>query len=241
MANFNTHFAVGATSSAIITGVLLSMRVIEPTEAIMAFATGTFGSLMPDIDANNSKAINIGFTVISLLVTILFVFSKLDIYSLLEMLIMGGVIFSSVRFGFIGVFRKISKHRGVFHSIPMALIWGVGTAIISYNFFHLESLLSWIYGIMMSFGYAVHLILDEIYSVDLNNRRVKKSAGTAFKLFSVSSNIDAIKYIVLYFILLNLFIYAPDGSMVEQALFSQNAWLNFKDVLLPYDGKWFIH
>ncbi len=240
MANFNTHFAVGATSSAIITGVLLSMKVVEPTEAIMAFAIGTFGSLMPDIDADNSKSIDIGFTVISLLTTILFVFAKSNIYSLVEMLIMGGVIFSSIRFGFIGIFRKLSRHRGIFHSIPMALIWGVGTVIISYYSFKLDSLISWIYGIMISFGYIVHLILDEIYSVDLGNRRVKKSAGTAFKFFSINSNMDAIKYIFIYFILIALFMYSPDTSIIKQALFSHNAWLNFKNVLLPYDGKWFI-
>ncbi len=241
MANFNTHFAVGATSSAVITGVLLAMRVVEPTEAILAFAIGTFGSLMPDIDADNSKAIDIGFTVISLLITILFVFSKSNIYSLVEMLIMAGVIFSTIRFGFIVIFRKLSRHRGIFHSIPVAFIWGVGTVIISYYFFRQDSLISWVYGIMITLGYIVHLILDEIYSVDLGNRRVKKSAGTALKFFSVRSNIDAIKYIFVYFILIALYMYAPDSSMVEQALFSHNAWLNFKDVLLPYDGKWFIH
>ncbi len=94
---------------------------------------------------------------------------------------------------------------------------------------------------MISAGYIIHLLLDELYSVDLENRRVKKSVGTAFKFFSVSSNIDAIKYIFIYFILIALYMYAPDSSMVKQALFNHNAWLNFKDVLLPYDGKWFIH
>jgi hypothetical protein len=32
-------------------------------------------------------------------------------------------------------------------------------------------------------GYLVHLGLDELYSVDVHNRRLKKSWGTALKLY----------------------------------------------------------
>jgi len=241
MANFNTHFVVAAGASAILSGTMLSMEVIEPNQAVMAFAIGTFGGLMPDIDSDNSKAISVGFTVISLLITILLVFVKSSTYSLIEMLIMGGVVFSVIRFGFIEIFRKISKHRGMFHSIPVALIWGVGTTILVHIFFGLNELISWVYGFMMSFGYIVHLILDEIYSVDLGNRRMKKSAGTALKFFKLKSSTDKIQNLLIYLTLIALFMIAPDTSLIREALLSQEAWINFKDILLPYDGRWFFH
>jgi hypothetical protein len=241
MANFNTHFVVASGASAIVSGTLLSMEVIEPTQAIMAFAIGTFGGLMPDIDSDNSKAIGIGFTVVSLLITILLVFVKSSSYSIIEMLIMGGAVFSLIRFGFIGIFRKISRHRGMFHSIPVALIWGVSTTILMHLFFGLDELVSWIYGFMMSFGYIVHLLLDEIYSVDLGNRRLKKSAGTALKFYKLKTSKDKIQNLLIYIALIFLFLIAPDTSLVREVLFSQEAWINFKDVLIPYDGKWFFH
>ncbi len=241
MANFNTHFVVAAGASAILSGTMLSMEIIEPNQAVMAFAIGTFGGLMPDIDSDNSKAIGVGFTVISLLITMLLVFVKSSTYSLIEMLIMGGVVFSVIRFGFIEIFRKISKHRGMFHSIPVALIWGVGTTILVHIFFGLNELISWVYGFMMSFGYIVHLILDEIYSVDLGNRRMKKSAGTALKFFKLKSSIDKIQNLLIYLTLIALFMIAPDTSLIREALLSQEAWINFKDILLPYDGRWFFH
>jgi hypothetical protein len=241
MANFNTHFVVAAGASAVVSGSMLSMEVIAPTEAVMAFAFGTFGGLMPDIDADNSKSIGIGFTVISLFFTILAVFMKTATYSIIEMLIMAGVIFYTIRFGFIGVFRKISRHRGMFHSIPVALIWGVVTTIVMHLFFGLNSLLSWVYGIMMTWGYIVHLILDEIYSVDLKNRRMKKSSGTALKFFKLKTQIDKIQNVIIYISLFLLFSVAPDFTLVQEALFSSEALKNFIDVLLPYDGKWFIH
>jgi len=241
MANFNTHFMVAASASAVLSGTLLSMEVLEPTQAVMAFALGTFGGLMPDIDSDRSKSIGVGFTVVSLLLTTLSVFVKSTTYSLLEMLIMAGVVFGTVRFGLIDLFRKISKHRGMFHSIPVALIWGVSTAILMHLFFGLNALVSWVYGIMVTWGYLVHLILDEIYSVDLENRRVKKSWGTALKLVKVKTTTDKVQTFLIYVALVLLWMQAPDTGMVKEALFSYDAWENFKDVLLPYDGRWFFH
>ena len=237
MANFKTHFNVGATSSAFISGVLLSMRVVSPTEAIIAFGIGTFGSLLPDIDADNSKSIDIAFTIISLLVTILFIFTKTTIYSIAELTITAGVIFSTIRFGFIKIFRRVSKHRGAFHSIPVAVIFSIGTSIIMYRFFGLSPLISWVYGIMIGFGYIVHLILDEIYSIDLGNRRVKKSAGTALKFFTQSQ----IQNLTIYISIWLLLTIAPEFTPIRETLFSYEAWLNFKYALFPSDGRWFIH
>ena len=241
MANFNTHFVVGASASAGISGVLLSMEIIAPTEAVMAFLLGTFGSLMPDVDADNSKSIGIGFTIISFLVTILAMFIKSSTYSIAEMLIMAVVIFSFIRFGLISIFRKISRHRGMFHSIPVAFIWGIVTAIVMHLMFTLDGLVSWVYGLMVIFGYLVHLILDEIYSVDLGNRRIKKSFGTALKLFRLRNSSDIYQNILIYISLFALMSIAPDSSLVKEALFSKEAWINFQDVLLPYDGRWFFH
>ena len=36
-------------------------------------------------------------------------------------------------------------------------------------------------GLFVSVGYVIHLVLDEIYSVDLTGARVKRSFGTALK------------------------------------------------------------
>ena len=241
MANFNTHFIVGATATSVLSGTLLSMEVLSPNEAALAFVLGTFGSLMPDIDADNSKSIGIAFTLISLLITTLAVFVKSSTYSLVEMLLMAGVIFSLIRFGFIGIFRKVSKHRGMFHSVPVAFIWGVSTAIIMHLFFDLNALLSWSYGLMITWGYLVHLILDEIYSVDLGNRRIKKSFGTALKFFKFKTTTDKIQNIIIYATLGWLMSIAPDTFLIKEAFFSPEAWANFKDILLPYDGRWFFH
>jgi membrane-bound metal-dependent hydrolase YbcI (DUF457 family) len=241
MANFNTHFMVASGASALVSGTLLSMEVVSPEEAVIAFLLGIFGGLLPDIDSSRSTSIKVGFNVFSLLITAMIVFIKSSTYSLIEMFIVAGLVFAGIRFGMLDIFRKISKHRGMFHSIPVALIFGILTTILMQYFFGLNSLVAWVYGFMITTGYFVHLILDEIYSVDLENKRMKKSAGTAMKFGRFKSTKDTIQTIIIYSAIPLLMNIAPDTTLIVNALFSHEAWLTFKDVLLPYDGKWFIH
>jgi len=241
MANFNTHLAVGATVSLIFSDTLLAMEILTPNLAIIAFFLGTLGGLMPDIDSNYSKVIKILFTIISILITML-IFSKKDIsYSIIELLIISISIFSSIRFGLLELFRVVSKHRGMFHSIPVALIFGVSTTIISNSMFGLDNLISWIYGFMMAIGYITHLTLDELYSVDLGNGRIKRSFGTALKLFKLRTTLDKIQNILIYIMLIMLIKIAPDINPFIESILSHKGLISFYNSLLPYDGRWFFH
>ena len=241
MANFNTHFTVAASASAVVSATMLSMEVVSPLEAVVAFALGTLGGLLPDVDSSHSTSIKVGFNVLTLLMTIMLIFAKSSTYSLVEMIIVSVTVFVTIRYAFLELFRKISKHRGMFHSVPVALIWGIVVATIGQWFFELNSLVAWVYGFMITFGYLVHLTLDEIYSVDLGNRRMKKSAGTALKFGMFKTKEQKIHTAIIYALIPLLFMLAPDTTMLQEALFSKNAWLTFKDIILPYDGRWFFH
>ena len=241
MANFNTHFTVAAGASAVVSATLLSMEVVTPEQAVIAFGVGTLGGLLPDVDSSHSTSIKVGFNVLSLLMTIMLIFVKSSSYSLIEMLIVASLVFMGIRYAFLEFFRKISKHRGMFHTIPVAIIWGIVIAIMCQWFFDLNSLVSWVYGFMITLGYLVHLSLDELYSVDLGNRRMKKSSGTALKFGMFKNRQQQIHTAVLYAVIPLLFMIAPNTEMIQTALFSQEAWLSFTDIILPYDGKWFFH
>ncbi len=241
MANFNTHFTVAAGASAVVSATLLSMEVVTPEQAVIAFGLGTLGGLLPDVDSAHSTSIKVGFNVLSLLMTIMLIFVKSSSYSLVEMAIVASLVFVGIRYAFLEFFRKISKHRGMFHTVPVALIWGIVVASLCQWFFDLNSLISWVYGFMITWGYLVHLILDETYSVDLGNRRMKKSSGTAFKFGMFKTKNQKIQTALVYLAIPLLLLIAPPIDMLQTAIFSQEAWLNFKDILLPYDGRWFFH
>ncbi|CAA6802834.1 MAG: Unknown protein [uncultured Sulfurovum sp.] len=242
MANFNTHFTVAATASAVVSATLLSMEVVSPEEAVIAFGLGTLGGLLPDVDSAHSTSIKVGFNVLSLLMTIMLIFVKSSSYSLIEMTVVSVLVFMGIRYAFLEFFRKISKHRGMFHTVPVALIWGIVVASLCQWFFDLNSLVSWVYGFMITWGYLVHLILDETYSVDLGNRRMKRSSGTAFKFGMFKNRNQKIQTAIVYASIPLLLVFvAPDTALVQTALFSHEAWLNFTEVILPHDGRWFFH
>jgi hypothetical protein len=54
--------------------------------------------------------------------------------------------------------------------------------VISYRLFQLSDELAWLVGIFVFIGALIHLLLDELYSIDLEGRRLKKSFGTALKI-----------------------------------------------------------
>jgi len=46
---------------------------------------------------------------------------------------------------------------------------------------------------------------------------------------------------IIYVAIPLLFMMAPETTMLQESLFSKEAWLTFLDIVLPYDGKWFFH
>ncbi|MEM1010334.1 MAG: metal-dependent hydrolase [Myxococcota bacterium] len=76
--------------------------------------------------------------------------------------------------------RRISRHRGSMHSVPFAVLFAVGV----YMYFRLENTPQRLVLTLCAFaGVLSHLILDEIYAVDFEGRRLKRSFGTAFSFW----------------------------------------------------------
>ena len=99
------------------------------------------------------------------------------------------------------LFNALTVHRGVFHSVLAALFFALLMTCISYHFLHWDVLHAWLNGIFIAVGFIVHLLLDELYSVDLSNSRMKNSFGTALKLFS-HSNLTASSLMAIFTIML---------------------------------------
>ncbi len=97
-----------------------------------------------------------------------------------EMVLLGVSLYFFVRFGVTKMIRKYTVHRGMFHSIPAGLIFAglafliCGGQDINVRYFKAGAVLA---------GFMSHLVLDEIYSVDLKRFRLKKSFGTALKFW----------------------------------------------------------
>jgi len=62
----------------------------------------------------------------------------------------------------------------------------ITTVIIAY-WLGREPVVAWMAGLFVFLGYVIHLVLDEMYSVDITGARIKRSFGSALKLFDRNS------------------------------------------------------
>ena len=187
MANFNTHVTIATVASTGAALIAVNVHLISNGDMPWLVFLGTLGGLLPDIDASNSRPVKLLFNVLALMgvAGALQVFkASYPPYPLL-MIVAGTYLF--IRHGICALFNWLTMHRGVFHSILAALFFALLMTCISYHFLHWDVLHAWLNGIFIALGFIVHLILDEVYSVDLFNSRIKKSFGTALKLFSHSN------------------------------------------------------
>ena len=235
MADFKTHM-MGA---AVVSGVLatgMSMAGIATNQAVMGyFFLGVVGGLLPDVDSDTSIPIRIAFNVLTVVAGFLLVFHYAQHYSLVELAILWATCFVLIRYGIFSLFTYITVHRGLFHSIPAGAVFGLITTLLAYRFFGSSALHAWTCGLFIFLGFLVHLLLDEIYSVDLAGMQIKRSFGTAFNLGSLD---DPLGTAALYLVLISLFLISPPADNFIKVFSNATLYFELLQRLVPQQG-WF--
>ncbi len=186
MANFTTHLLVGMGASGLATTALVKSGEVGQGMALWLFVLGSIGSLLPDLDADNSTPLRHTFDLLSLLGAFLLMFQFVAGYSLPELVLVWALAYLLLRYGLFWVFTRFTVHRGVFHSLPATLLAGTLTTLALYRGLQLPAQGAWLGGVMVSLGYLIHLLLDELFSVNLMGVSLKHSFGTALKPFSLT-------------------------------------------------------
>ncbi|WP_084191131.1 metal-dependent hydrolase [Methylomarinum vadi] len=214
MANFNTHVTVASAASGLAASTAAYVGLIEAMDAAWYMFIGVIGGMLPDIDADNSTPVKRLFTFLAGLcgVSVWTIFAPF--LESQRLLLAAAVGFLLVRYPLFFLFQQTTVHRGVFHSLLGALFFGLLAVCVNHYFLHWTVLQSWLSGIFLVFGFIVHLCLDEVFSVDLANGRMKKSFGTALKLFSYN---DATASSLLLVAAIALYIAAPPASQLIRA------------------------
>ena len=181
MANFPTHIGVGTVVSGALATVTLATDVVAPRDLVAVTLAGVLGSVLPDIDLKDSRPSRAMFAGLAIFFSFAVLFSVESRYSIAEMLILWlGTLFL-VRFVAGNVFHRFSYHRGIWHSLLAAAFSSFFTAAVFYWMLGRDESASWFAALFMMVGFLTHLILDEIYSVDVMDTRIKASFGTALK------------------------------------------------------------
>ncbi len=183
MANFNTHLAVAAVGSGLCATVALAGHAAPHNYLLTLTLAGAIGGILPDIDLEKAVPSRMLFNGLGVIAAFIALLSFKAQYSIAELWIVWLTAYLTVRYGVHSVFFQRTRHRGIFHSLLAGAFFMGLTAIIFDRVFGEPPALAWLTGLFVLIGFIIHLALDEIYSVDIEGVSLKKSFGTALKLF----------------------------------------------------------
>ena len=202
MANFNTHLTVATSISGTLALGLFFTGFATAKAVFFYWLLGTLGGILPDIDAPRSIPARLLFSVSGILFASLLVASQLNQLLWIELIFLWFIIFIGFRYGLLKLFAQLTSHRGHLHSILAALLFGLSITVMAYQIFAVRASIAWLAGWFSSGGYLIHLLLDEIYSVDINKPRLKKSFGSALKLANTRHKFSTLLLILANILLL---------------------------------------
>jgi hypothetical protein len=158
------------------------------------------GGLLPDLDSDSSVPVREMFGLAAMAAPFL-VFERLKESGLTSeqtLVILAGA-YLMVRYVLAGVFKSITSHRGMFHSVPAMLIAGLLVFLLYHSPDQPGPLVRFYLAGGVMLGFLSHLVLDEIYAVDFMGIRFKRNkfSGSALKLFSPSWAATMTTYLLL--------------------------------------------
>ena len=202
MAAFRTHVRAGLVVGYLggAAAVINQQIQLQFTPLVM-FAAAFIGSFLPDLDSDSGTPFDIVFDLFAFTggcIAFLHALQKTHLPWMYWILIPPAVVIF-IRYGLGAIFQKFTAHRGIFHSIPAALIATLGTATLLSSFALPAHDLAAI-AVSVGAGYLSHLILDEVYAaVNFEGHKFapKKSLGTALNLFAPSKKVTIAAYALL--------------------------------------------
>ena len=208
MASFRGHLAFAGALGFVYGGMAHSELEFDTATAVLGAGLTTVGGLLPDLDSDSGVPVRELFGLAAAVVPMLLFRRLMNAhFNDEELFVWLGGIYVFIRYILSRIFKKLTVHRGMFHSIPAMLIAGM-IVFLAYHHPLLRTRVFLAVGVMI--GFLSHLVLDELYSVDFRGLKItlNKYAGSAVKFFSPSWIANTIAYIllliVIYFTLLDL-------------------------------------
>ena len=192
MAGFKTHITTSSMLGVGYAGAGVAMGFSLESSIIAGGLCGVAG-MLPDIDSDSGIPLRetMGFAAAVVPMLMLDRLQQLG-FTYEQLVLATGGLYLFIRFGVSKLIAKYTVHRGMFHSIPAALIFA-GLAFLICGCSDLQ--LRYFKSGAVLLGVMSHLVLDEIYAIEWarGRWRLKKSFGTAMKLWGKNgwANISA--------------------------------------------------
>lgn len=182
MAGFKTHITVSTACGVGIAGAGVAFGM-HPATCILTGTLCSVAGMLPDIDSDTGVPLRETMSFGAAILPMMFVDRLHAMNWSTESIAVAAVfLYAAVRFGVAEIIKRYTVHRGMWHSIPAAGICAAATFLIVSGD-TIEIRLFKTAGVVV--GFLSHLILDEIWSVNvgIGGVKVKKSFGTALKFF----------------------------------------------------------
>jgi len=197
MAGFRTHITVSGVVGFFYGGAAVEPMGFATEPAVLAAGLTTVGGMLPDLDSDSGVPIREMFGLAAIVMPLTIV-PRLHHMGVSQEGILATLLFGYVfiRYFASKLFKHLSVHRGMYHSIPAMLIAGL---VVYLGYHSPDRNLRLLLGLGVMLGFLSHLILDEIYSVGFNGVKIKlkASAGSAVKFISPSFPATATCYAIL--------------------------------------------
>ena len=235
MANFTTHIAVGTVVSGALATLTLAANVVPHESLVAVTLAGVLGSVLPDIDLKDSRPSRAMFAGLGIFFSFAVLFTCAGKYSIVELWMLWLGTLLGIRYGLHAIFHRIAVHRGIWHSLLATVFCALLAAVVFKYILGEADGIAWLGAGFLAIGYLTHLVLDEIYSVDVMDVRLKASFGTALKFIDIHNwkHSAAMAAGVA-----GLTMIAPPTAQFVDGISSRTMWTNLEQQLLPRDS-WF--
>ena len=181
MADSSTHLLGATALCSFAATVVTKLLGLGPADGLLMLGAGVAAGVLPDIDLERSHASRALFTALALLASVGWLFANVERHSVIELWAAALAIGLAVRWPLMAAFHALTVHRGALHSLAAALMCGTLATVGASHALDRPPEIAWMVGAFTTFGYLVHLAMDEIWSVDFSGARIKRSFGTALK------------------------------------------------------------
>ncbi len=197
MASYRGHLMLSSALGAACGAVAAWQLQLGWAPVLLGAGLTTIGGLLPDLDSQSGVPVRELFSLAAAIVP-LFILRRLWRLGIPadEILVIMGLVYVLIRYGLSHVFKRLTVHRGMFHSLPAMLIAGMVVFLVDKGS-ALPVRLFLAAGVMI--GFLSHLVLDELCSVDFMGItiRLNKYAGSAVKMYSSSWPATLTCYVLL--------------------------------------------
>jgi LexA-binding, inner membrane-associated putative hydrolase len=197
MASYRGHLALSSVLGAGYSALGIARWELPWGPALLGAGLTTLGGVLPDLDSDSSVPVRELFG-LAAAATPFLIYGRLERsgFNHEQTLVLLAGVYLFIRYAVSEVFKRLTVHRGMFHSIPAMVI----AALVVFLLYHSPNRLLRCYlAAGTALGFLSHLILDEIYAVDFMGfkLRLNKYAGSALKFFSPSWWATALTYAFL--------------------------------------------